>query len=1241
MRRGTRVGQAYVAITADASDLNEEIVDAVEDAGPGVEKAGKDHGEKYGDEFSEGFISRMRSKFTDRLSSSLGSKAAAGRAGDDAGQTFVDRLSDKVSDLGDKIGAELGDRMASKPEQIRRGIDRAFDDEFADRIGERAGARIVKSMADEMEREGSKLGEVVEKLLAGSVSGNGRGRAEASIGDRIGKMFGAGSRNNALNLMGRTVGNLSGLIFKVTGAATSMFGVFAKGFKQVESGSKLLGGFSALGAGAGGGLAKAFTSLAASGPAVIAVIIAVTAAATILVSVLSAALALVVALASTIASALVGALAVGAGAFAALGVAAGLATLAFTSMTDKQRAAAQKTFEPIHAMAAGLGQIMMRQIIPAFETWSKNLQTALALVKPLADVMGGAFARAGTILTAALSGPGIQMFIDALGKTLPKIVTNLSKAFGDFLNGVSGVFAALMPFVLKFSGYLADVANDFAKWATSAKGQNSITDFVTRALESLSALWDFIKEVGGLIRDVLFDENGQKAGNSIFESMTKGVKDLADYLGKEDRLENWFKDGEKFAKGLGDTIETVSTIIKNLNNSKVIDVFADLASFAETAVTAIDKIPGSVSGVIQSFVPFIGQLQTAWDLINLIKNAKIPTLVPTQREPTPEGTSSFMDAAQGGDLPDKLDRGFSPRTQALARGFKNSRRRFEDVVDDIIKSGTKALNQTSESNGGHKPDPVSGNGTPNPQDGSNVGAPNGGKKGYKLPERLRKMANTILAQARTLADDIRAAGKTANLELTRAISDVTTSLNALLTESGNTFSEGLRDAVASTSALDITNSFASVIESMSVSAKAAVESARDDAQSAIESAKSTREQMIASATSAVESAAQRLKSSSSKKETKAALAELKQAKADLALAQSTGDQLVADAQAASETMLSDAKATRDRIERASAILAAQAVTSQDRINSLVAGVLDTNSTLADYAEARSIVAGKLELANEQLANAIAMRDDYNTSVSDAVKSFGSLMSAQAKTLNGVQQALTAVDITDNLRDRLSKIKKFQENLRILLAQGLSDSAYKQLVDAGVESGGAFAQAIADGTAGTVGEINDLTGQIDAVAGALGTTASSHLYQAGVDAAQGLVDGLLSLSSQLDSAAAQLGTAIADAIKRELGIASPSKVMHGLMYEDVGDGMVGGLDAAGNKVGTAASRLAARVAVSPEVAQYTAKVEADRTAAERAASVSGNGDTGPKWLWTGDIVTPTEDPEAVANEVLNELTGRLP
>lgn len=1096
-----------------------------------------------------------------------------------------------------------------------------------------------------------------EKFAAGQVDGRGQSvsrNKETAVGARVGKMLGAGSRNNAINLIGRSLGGITGLIVKVTKGFAGLFSTFADGMAQAGSSASTLAKIGAGFGAVGGRIVAMGAAMTVAAPIVLVALAAIATGATILVSVLSAAVSMVVALASTVASGLVGALAVGAGAFAAIGIAAGLATMAFRSMTDEQKKQAAATFEPIHAMATGLGQIMIQKMIPAFAAWSKNLQTALALIKPLAEVMGGAFARAGTILTESLSGPGIRMFIDVLGTTLPRIVTNLSKAFGNFLNGVSGVFTAIMPFVQRFSGYLARVSEDFAKWATSTKGQNSITDFVDRALVSLSALWDFIKSVGSLIADLLFDKNGQKAGNSIFKSMENGVRDLATYLGKEDRLENWFKDGKKFAKALGDTIETVSDILEDLNNSKVIDVFADLASFAETAADAIDKIPGSVSGVISALTPMIGTLQKAWDLIGLIKGSGnigvdvgrpgVPGTVPG----TSGGPSGTLGNATGDSVitaePEPWATDAIPRmikkateeTDKFGRSWKRARKDAKDtkdVIDSLIKSGTNALNQTSESNGGHMLDPVSGNGSGS-NDGASGSDPKKKKKKWKNP--YLDYANSILAQAPTLADEIKKTMIEARGILAAALAESTKNFADLLSESGTSIMDGLGEAVKSTDVDSVIESLQGIITSVSAGASAALDTAMADGQALMAQATATRDQMVAAAQAAVQAAASDLAGASNKKEAKAALAVLEAAKADLVAITMKGGLLVQEANEAANSMLGSAFATKDRIDAATAILAAQSVTDSGRVNNLISGIMDTNSTLADYAEARRIVAERLVEANQSLADAISMRDNYSASVSDSVKAFGSLMTAQAKTLNGIEQALTSGDITENLRDRLAKIKAFQDNLRILLAQGLSDAAYQQLVDAGVESGGAFAQALVNGGQGGISEVNDLTAQIGNAASGLGLAASSHLYQAGVDAAQGLVDGLVSLSGDLDTAAAALGKSIADAIKRELGIASPSKVMYGLMFDNVGDGVVNGLDAAAPKVGAAASRLAGLVAVSPEVATYA---NSRGTSATADAEVSGNSDT-PKWLWTGDIVTPTEDPHAVANEVMNELTGRL-
>lgn len=330
--------------------------------------------------------------------------------------------------------------------------------------------------------------------------------------------------------------------------------------------------------------------------------------------------------------------------------------------------------------------------------------------------------------------------------------------------------------------------------------------------------------------------------------------------------------------------------------------------------------------------------------------------------------------------------------------------------------------------------------------------------------------------------------------------------------------------------------------------------------------------------------------------------------------------------------LAAAQKEQRRLNAAGKILAQQAKTSDRNVKQLVNGVSVTSATLTDYARAQERVAKKLEAAKEKLAEAVDLRDTYNKSITDAAKAFGALTTAQAKVVDGVEQALTAKDITDNLQDRLNRIRKFTADLRMLASLGLSDSAYKQIADMGVEAGSAYAQALIEGGPGAIGQTNTLVAQIDAASAALGKDASSKLYQAGVDAARGLVEGLESLSSRLDAAADRLGKSIATALKRALGIKSPSRVMKAAMG-DVGDGLVEGMDDQHYIVSQAATRLSKAITVQPEV----------QGPVVGSPFVDGNSDTATPIapsIINMDIHGFTNDPKVAAQELLNEMTGRL-
>jgi hypothetical protein len=358
---------------------------------------------------------------------------------------------------------------------------------------------------------------------------------------------------------------------------------------------------------------------------------------------------------------------------------------------------------------------------------------------------------------------------------------------------------------------------------------------------------------------------------------------------------------------------------------------------------------------------------------------------------------------------------------------------------------------------------------------------------------------------------------------------------------------------------------------------------------------------------ALRDAALSLQSAGSKAAAKKALQEVRSAQASLAAAQEN----------------------QRRLNIATAMIQAHQTINEGSVLALVAGASASNATLAEIAEARGRIAEKISQATSDLKAAEDTLRDYAKSVADSTKSYASIIGVQARMIDGVQAALTSTDINQSVRDRLEKAKNFQLELRQLASMGLSNDAYKQLVDAGVEQGGETARALIAGGAGAVQELNDLMAQLDTVGKGIGSDSSTRLYQAGVDAAQGLLDGLKSQETALAAAAEQIAASLVAAVNRTLGIASPSRVMMESM-KNVGDGLVLGLSAQMGKVSRAAESLSGMIAVSPEVAAHSAKMG-------ESPYVSGNA---PAKEFNLTVVTPTEDPYAVAMETMNEITGRL-
>ncbi len=212
-------------------------------------------------------------------------------------------------------------------------------------------------------------------------------------------------------------------------------------------------------------------------------------------------------------------------------------------------------------------------------------------------------------------------------------------------------------------------------------------------------------------------------------------------------------------------------------------------------------------------------------------------------------------------------------------------------------------------------------------------------------------------------------------------------------------------------------------------------------------------------------------------------------------------------------------------------------------------------SLISYANASSASMRTIAKQRDALAERIQVVRDLISATKQAVTGFvniNNLLESQTKTVtetmvtvsNGIRLTLTrSMDvsalggsITDKFREILDKTKKFAQNLRELKRLGLDQNLFKQIVDAGLESGGATAAAIIEGGSGTVNELNSLFADLEMTGAEIAEQTAQVMYGAGVDVTNGLIEGLLSQESALAQAAKQLADSFTNAFNASLGTA---------------------------------------------------------------------------------------------------------
>jgi hypothetical protein len=213
------------------------------------------------------------------------------------------------------------------------------------------------------------------------------------------------------------------------------------------------------------------------------------------------------------------------------------------------------------------------------------------------------------------------------------------------------------------------------------------------------------------------------------------------------------------------------------------------------------------------------------------------------------------------------------------------------------------------------------------------------------------------------------------------------------------------------------------------------------------------------------------------------------------------------------------------------------------------------------------------------------RDAVAKKLADATKALQKVQDEEAKYAAGVRDNITetgniaGLDSTAAVIQKLTQAgiaaRKFQADIATMKKHGVDAALIKQIADAGVEQGGMTAKALATANSAQIKEINAQQAGLLKSATSTGKTVANALYDTGVNSAKGIVKGLQSQEKAITKQMQKIAESMKTAIKRALGIHSPSRELAKLGVF-AGQGLAVGVDSTTGTVKKSFTNLASDV-----------------------------------------------------------------
>lgn len=214
---------------------------------------------------------------------------------------------------------------------------------------------------------------------------------------------------------------------------------------------------------------------------------------------------------------------------------------------------------------------------------------------------------------------------------------------------------------------------------------------------------------------------------------------------------------------------------------------------------------------------------------------------------------------------------------------------------------------------------------------------------------------------------------------------------------------------------------------------------------------------------------------------------------------------------------------------------------------------------------------KLAKERDAIAAKIATAKKYAKDVTASARQDASLSGL------GIEDGrVSAGSIKAGLAAKLAQVKRFTSYIGTLAKRGLSKSLIRQILDMGPDAGYAYASALAGASSTTLKSINATQASIDKATTTLGRNGADLLYDSGKNAGKGFLQGLESQQDAIEAQMLKIAKGMQKAIRKALGIKSPSRAMAvpgRQSAEGLAVGLVEGLPAIDRALGAVTSRIA--------------------------------------------------------------------